>query len=46
MDHAAVDAIRRMAGLATPMTLRVAVTLGLSGQRCVLEFELRPQAPT
>jgi hypothetical protein len=29
MGRAAVDSIRRMAGLATPMTLRVAVTLGL-----------------
>jgi 2,7-dihydroxy-5-methyl-1-naphthoate 7-O-methyltransferase len=29
MDMPAVDAIRRMAGLATPMALRVAVTLGL-----------------
>ena len=29
MGQAEVDSIRRMAGLATPMTLRVAVTLGL-----------------
>lgn len=29
MELSDVDAIRRMAGLATPMTLRVAVTLGL-----------------
>jgi hypothetical protein len=29
MEETAIDSIRRMAGLATPMTLRVAVTLGL-----------------